>query len=89
MTTNDVASSPKRGGHPMGGTLSLLWHGGVGLIAIASMNDYKHYEGSNMQKPTSDSQVCLKPRIPGVEAVPVEIVLDGSGTASLRIEVFK
>jgi hypothetical protein len=64
VTTNDIASSKKRGGHPMGGALSLLWHKKTGPIAVASMNDYVRYEGSNMQIPISDDdKFCLTPRI--------------------------
>ncbi|MBC7827135.1 MAG: hypothetical protein H7122_05280 [Chitinophagaceae bacterium] len=64
VTTNDIASSPKRGGHPMGGSLAMLWHNETGPIAVASMSDYKLYEGSNMQKPVSDSALfSLTPRI--------------------------
>ncbi|GAB3225344.1 hypothetical protein [Spirosoma arcticum] len=64
ITTNDIDSSPKRGGHPMGGALSMLWHQLTGPVAVASMNDYVLYEKSNMQQPTTESeQVCLTPRI--------------------------
>ncbi|MBC7888455.1 MAG: hypothetical protein H7Z13_11245 [Ferruginibacter sp.] len=64
VTTNDIASSKKRGGHPMGGALSMLWHKKTGPIAVASMNDYIKYEGSNMQTPKSDAEnFCLTPRI--------------------------
>lgn len=64
ITTNDIASSPKRGGHPMGGALSMLWHKQSGPVAVASMNDYVRYEGSNMQKASNDSdQFSLTPRI--------------------------
>lgn len=64
ITTNDLASSKKRGGHPMGGALSILWHKKTGPVAVASMNDYVKYEGSNMQTPKSDNEnFCLTPRI--------------------------
>jgi hypothetical protein len=64
VTTNDIASSKKRGGHPMGGALSMLWHQKTGPIAVASMNDYIRYEGSNMQIPkTDEDKFCLTPRI--------------------------
>lgn len=63
VTTNDLASSPKRGGHPMGGALSMLWHQQTGPVAVASMNDYVRYEASNMQKATAAEQFCLTPRI--------------------------
>lgn len=64
VTTNDIASSAKRGGHLMGGSLSLLWHKIIGPVAVASPNDYKIYEGVNMQKPVNDFQLsCLTPRI--------------------------
>lgn len=64
ITTNDIASSPKRGGHPMGGALSMLWHKQTGPVAVASMNDYVMYEKANMQQPTNDAeQFCLTPRI--------------------------
>lgn len=64
VTTNDIASSTKRAGHPMGGALSMLWHTQTGPVAVASMNDYKLYEATNMQTAMSDSeQFCLTPRM--------------------------
>ncbi len=64
VTTNDIASSPKRGGHPMGGALSMLWHSQSGPLAVASMNDYALYEKTNMQIPKSDfGKACLTPRL--------------------------
>ena len=66
VTTNDLASSPKRGGHPMGGALSMLWHQQTGPVAVASMNDYVRYEGSNMQEASAAEQFCLTPRIEAI-----------------------
>ncbi|MBC8154371.1 MAG: hypothetical protein H7Z72_15815 [Bacteroidetes bacterium] len=64
VTINDLASSPKRGGHPMGGALTMLWHQQTGPVAVASMNDYVTYEKANMQTVANDAdKVCLTPRI--------------------------
>ncbi len=86
VTTNDVASSPKRGGHPMGGALSILWYKNVGPVAVASMNDYKLYEGVNMQTPVSDSELfCLTPRIEVVNnGIRYSNVYDGKASSKAK-----
>lgn len=63
VTANDIASSAKRGGHPMGGALTMLWHLQAGPVAVGSMNDYKRYEATNMQPATKEDEACLTPRL--------------------------
>ena len=64
MTANDLPHTPKRGGYPSGGALSMLWHERIGPLCVASMNDYVRYEGGNMQLPSSEAEAFpLTPRL--------------------------
>lgn len=64
ITVNDLPHTAKRGGHPSGGSLSLLWHQLTGPLAVASMNEYVRYEGSNMDEAASESdRFVLTPRL--------------------------
>jgi len=64
ITTNDIATSKKRGNHPMGGALTMLWHQQTGPVAVASMNEYIMYEPSNMQTAkNADEKFSITPRI--------------------------
>ncbi|MBD5779518.1 hypothetical protein IEN85_08430 [Pelagicoccus sp. NFK12] len=46
-----------------GGTLSLLWHETLGPLCAASMADYQLVEPYNQQKPKSDIDFALTPRL--------------------------
>ncbi len=77
VTANDLPHTPKRGGYPSGGALSLLWHEATGPLCVASMNDYVLYEGSNMQTAASAAEkFVLTPRL--------ELLIDGELFSSLH-----
>jgi len=64
ITVNDIPSTRKRGGHPSGGALSMLWHARTGPLCVASLNDYIRYEGINMDDAPADAdRAVLTPRI--------------------------
>ncbi len=49
--------------HPSGGALSLLWHGQVGLLAVASMTIFKRVERWDMQDESGPGFGTLTPRL--------------------------
>jgi hypothetical protein len=51
------------GGHASGGALSMLYHGGLGPILVASMTKYAMVEISNQQQYRDGSHMTLTPRI--------------------------
>ncbi|MBC8009930.1 MAG: hypothetical protein H7067_07525, partial [Burkholderiales bacterium] len=64
VTINDIPSTAKRGGHPSGGSLAMLWHERAGPLLVASLNDYLRYEGVNMDEAHADTdKTVLTPRL--------------------------
>lgn len=51
------------GGHPGGGTLSLLWHRRAGLILCAGMSSYSLKEPWNMTLPRYENHRCVTSRL--------------------------
>jgi len=52
-----------KGTHPMGGVLSLLWHGSTGPLFAAGMNSYSLIEAPNMQTDNQKYKMASTPRI--------------------------
>ena len=51
------------GGHPTGGTLSLLWNRDWGIVMFGGMDSYRQNEPNNMQMPRYQFNICPTPRI--------------------------
>jgi len=51
------------GGHVSGGALSMLYHGGLGPVLVASMTEYQMIEISNQQAYRSGPHMEMTPRI--------------------------
>ncbi len=51
------------GGHPGGGTLSLLWHRQAGPVLCAGMSRYSLKEPYNMTLPRRGNHRCITPRL--------------------------
>lgn len=54
-----------KGGHAMGGTMSLLWHQRAGVVMLSSVLDYQMIEPLNMQ--LSLKKGCHRPLTPRLE----------------------
>lgn len=80
LTANDQQYNIK-GGHAMGGAISLLWHPRTGPLLIAGMTRYQLVETTNMQRDKSAGNTNLTPRLELVQDGRVfSNILDPSGT---------
>jgi hypothetical protein len=63
FTEYDWEYRPPGGGHPSGGSLSLLHHQRIGPVLVASMTEYQLWEAHNQQVPGDWPTMPLTPRI--------------------------
>jgi hypothetical protein len=63
FTEYDWEYRPPGGGHPSGGSLSLLHHQRIGPVLVASMTEYQLWEAHNQQVPGDWPTMALTPRI--------------------------
>jgi hypothetical protein len=62
-TITDYDCVYTQGGHPTGGSISLLWHEQFGPVMAGSMEHYRQVEPNNLQMPKYQFDINTTPRI--------------------------